>query len=72
MALSSMSWEIGFVIGPAVGGLVLATEPLALWPLAAAALGLAVFGVLGNERRLPPGASPHARALVKGRPAGVP
>ncbi len=54
MALSSMSWEIGFVIGPAVGGLVLATEPLALWPLAAAALGLAVFGVLGSERRLPP------------------
>jgi MFS family permease len=54
MALSSMSWEVGFVIGPAVGGLVLATQPLALWPLAAAALGLAVFGVLGNERRLPP------------------
>jgi MFS family permease len=54
MALSSMSWEIGFVIGPAVGGLVLATEPLALWPIAAAALGLAVFGVLRNEKRLPP------------------
>jgi MFS family permease len=54
MALSSMSWEIGFVIGPAVGGLVLATEPLALWPIAAAALGLAVFAVLGNEKRLPP------------------
>ncbi len=54
MALSSMSWEVGFVIGPAVGGLVLATQPLALWPLAAASLGLAVFGVLRNERRLPP------------------
>ncbi len=54
MALSSMSWEIGFVIGPAVGGLVLATEPLALWPIAAAALALAVFGVLRNEQRLPP------------------
>jgi MFS family permease len=55
MALSSMSWEIGFVIGPAVGGLVLATEPLALWPIAAVALVLAVFGVLRNEKRLPPG-----------------
>jgi MFS family permease len=54
MALSSMSWEIGFVIGPAVGGLVLATQPLALWPLAAGALGLAVLGVLGSEKRLPP------------------
>jgi MFS family permease len=54
MALSSMSWEIGFVVGPALGGLVLATEPLALWPIAATALALAVFGVLGNEKRLPP------------------
>jgi len=54
MALSSMSWEIGFVVGPAVGGLVLATEPLALWPIAAVALGLAVFAVLGTEKRLPP------------------
>jgi MFS family permease len=54
MALSSMSWEVGFVVGPAVGGLILATEPLALWPIAALALFLAVFAVLGNERRLPP------------------
>jgi MFS family permease len=54
MALSSMSWEVGFVIGPAVGGFVLASEPLALWPIAAAVLALSVFAVLGNEKRLPP------------------
>ena len=54
MALSSMSWEVGFVVGPAVGGLILATKPLALWPIAALSLFLAVFAVLGNERRLPP------------------
>ena len=35
MALSTMSWEIGFVIGPAIGGFVLDRRPLALWPLAA-------------------------------------
>jgi MFS family permease len=53
MALSSMSWEVGFVVGPAVGGFVLAAEPLALWPLAAGVLGASVAFVLRTERRLP-------------------
>ena len=34
MALSSVSWEIGFVLGPAIGGVILAVAPLALWPIA--------------------------------------
>jgi len=55
MALSSMSWEVGFVIGPAIGGFVLASEPLALWPIAAGVLVLSVFPVLATEERLPPG-----------------
>lgn len=54
MALSSMSWEVGFVIGPAIGGFVLASEPLALWPLAAAVLAASVVFVLRTEQRLPP------------------
>jgi predicted MFS family arabinose efflux permease len=54
MALSSMSWEVGFVVGPAVGGFVLAAEPLALWPLAAAVLAASIGLVLRIERRLPP------------------
>jgi len=53
MALSSMSWEVGFVVGPAVGGFVLASEPLALWPLAAAVLAASVILVLRTEERLP-------------------
>jgi len=53
MALSSMSWEVGFVVGPAVGGFVLAAEPLALWPLAAGVLAASVAFVLRTERRLP-------------------
>ena len=36
MAVSTTSWQVGFVIGPALGGLVLGLAPLALWPLAAA------------------------------------
>jgi predicted MFS family arabinose efflux permease len=53
MALSTMSWEIGFVIGPAIGGFVLDHEPLALWPLAAAACLLAGVGALTLERGIP-------------------
>jgi len=53
MALSSVSWELGYVIGPALGGLVLSTEPLALWPIAAAVCALSVAPVLALERRLP-------------------
>jgi predicted MFS family arabinose efflux permease len=54
MALSTISWEIGFVIGPAVGGFVLDRQPLALWPLAAAACLLAGGGALALERGIPP------------------
>jgi MFS family permease len=53
MALSSMSWEIGFAIGPAVGGIILAVAPLALWPLAAAVMAVSVVAVLRTENRLP-------------------
>ena len=54
MALSTISWEIGFVIGPAVGGFVLDRQPLALWPLAAGVCLLAGAGALALERGIPP------------------
>ena len=53
MAVSTISWDIGFIIGPAVGGFVLAAEPLALWPAAAAVCLLAGVGALALERDLP-------------------
>jgi MFS family permease len=53
MALSTMSWEVGFVIGPAIGGFVLGHEPLALWPLAAGVCLLAGVGALALERGIP-------------------
>ena len=52
-AISSGSWELGYVVGPAVGGIVLAAAPLALWPLAAAACLAAAAGALRLERRIP-------------------
>jgi predicted MFS family arabinose efflux permease len=53
MAISTNSWDLGFLLGPAIGGFVLAAEPLALWPLAAFGCLAAGAGALALERRLP-------------------
>ena len=54
MAVSTNSWDLGFLLGPAIGGFILAAEPLALWPLAALACLGAGVGCLSLESRLPP------------------
>jgi MFS family permease len=54
MAISTNSWDVGFLLGPAIGGFVLAAEPLALWPLAAFGCLAAGAGALVLEPRLPP------------------
>jgi len=53
MAVSTTSWQVGFVVGPAVGGFVLEAEPLVLWPLAATVCLCAGVGALALERGLP-------------------
>jgi len=53
LALTSLAWQAGWIIGPAAGGFVLQHAPLALWPAAAAvSLGCAAWAV-ALERRLP-------------------
>jgi MFS family permease len=53
MALGSQSWQVGWIIGPAIGGFVLQHAPNLLWP-AAAAINLAAAGAaLALERHLP-------------------
>jgi MFS family permease len=52
-ALHSMSWGLGGVAGPAIGGLILATAPFALWPLAAAICLVAAAGAVALERLVP-------------------
>jgi predicted MFS family arabinose efflux permease len=52
-ALHSMSWGLGGVAGPAIGGLILATATFALWPLAAAVCLVAAAGALALERLVP-------------------
>ncbi len=54
MALSTLSWEIGFVIGPTSAGFILHVAPNALWPIAASVCLLAGFGALMLEKRIPP------------------
>lgn len=53
MAMSSSSWQVGFIIGPAAGGFVLQAEPYALWPLAAAICLAGGAWALVLERSLP-------------------
>lgn len=53
MAVSSLSWQVAFVIGPAVGGAVLDAHPLALWPAAAGVLLVSSALGLLVERSIP-------------------
>jgi MFS family permease len=52
-ALGSMSWSLGSVLGPAVGGPLLGWQPDAVWPLAAAVCLLSAYACLRIERLLP-------------------
>jgi MFS family permease len=53
MALSTSSWSIGWIAGPALGAFVLQQKPLALWPIAAGFCLAAGSGGLLLERLLP-------------------
>ncbi len=53
LALSSQSWQVGWIIGPACGGFLLQHAPYALWPIAAGANLAGAAWALGLERRLP-------------------
>jgi len=62
MALATSSWEVGFMIGPLVGGFVLQAHPYALWPAAAAVCLAAGASAMLLERRLPVGVRRTRRA----------
>jgi predicted MFS family arabinose efflux permease len=53
MALSALSWNVGFALGPAIGGPVLGAWPTAVWIGAAALCLLASYLSLALEPRLP-------------------
>jgi MFS family permease len=68
MAVSGFSWQLGFIVGPALGAFVLGAEPYALWPLMAGICVLASLYALVFERRLPEEAR---RTTRRGSPAGA-
>jgi MFS family permease len=53
MALSALSWQVGFALGPAIGGFVLGVSPVAVWFGAAALCLAAGAAALALERALP-------------------
>jgi MFS family permease len=54
MALSALSWQVGFALGPAVGGFMLDFSPSGVWVGAAALCALAAGLSLVVEGALPP------------------
>jgi MFS family permease len=53
MALSAMSWQVGFALGPAAGGFALERSPSLTWVAAAALCLTTGLVALGLEGRLP-------------------
>ena len=53
MAVSALSWQVGFMVGPAAGGALLAASPTGLWIAMAAVLLLGGAATLALERGLP-------------------
>jgi MFS family permease len=53
MAMSAFSWQLGFTIGPPLGGLMLDLTPTGLWVAAAAVCLAAAGAALALQRGLP-------------------
>jgi hypothetical protein len=70
MAAHGFSWQLGFIVGPGLGALVLAREPLALWlgaallAFAGAAYSLRLDHLVPAEHRRTPGRSSPASAKL--------
>ncbi len=66
-AAASISWQIGWIVGPAAGGFLLQHRPLLLWPIAAAINLACAAGALALEPRLPEA----VRLTPRAEPASV-
>lgn len=53
LAAASISWQIGWIVGPAAGGFLLQHRPLVLWPIAAGVNVACAVAALALEPRLP-------------------
>lgn len=64
MAMSAFSWQVGFTVGPPLGGALLSLSPTGLWIFAAAVCLAAAAASLALERGLP---APVRRSPVSDR-----
>jgi MFS family permease len=55
MALSALSWQLGFALGPAVGGFLLSVSPIGTWLVWAALCALGAVLAVALERTIPAG-----------------
>ena len=53
MALSALSWQVGFALAPALGGFAIDSIPNGTWLIAAGICAANGFAALALERRLP-------------------
>ena len=53
IALLTNSYAVGFIVGPALGGVLLASSASGLWAIAATVLLIAAAGALAMSRRMP-------------------
>jgi MFS family permease len=67
LAAAGFSWQLGFIIGPAVGAALLGADPPALWIAAASLCALAAVGALRLDARLPADVRVTARRGKSGR-----
>ncbi|HEU5404808.1 MAG TPA: MFS transporter [Gaiellaceae bacterium] len=65
LAAASISWQIGWIVGPAAGGFFLQHRPLLLWPIAAGVNLACAAGALALEPHLPEKVrrTPHGEAV---------
>ena len=67
-AAASISWQIGWILGPAAGGFLLQHRPLLLWPIAAGVNLACAAAALALEPRLPE----RVRRTPRAEPAALP
>ncbi len=72
MAMSALSWQVGFMVGPAVGGALLAASPNGLWLVMASVLFFGGLATLALERGLPTGLRRVPRGARTQEPVPLP
>ena len=72
MAISALSWQVGFTIGPAVGGALLAASPTGLWVVMAFVMLATGAATLTLERGLPEGLRRSPRGAHAQEPVPLP